>query len=44
LKRGDIIAAITREKQLKEVATRMEDCTDPVSQPEWRDLYDDFTA
>jgi putative endonuclease len=41
---GDIIAAITREKQLKKWKRAWKIELIQSVNPEWRDLYDDFTA
>ena len=41
---GDIIEAITREKQLKKWARAWKVMLIQEANPDWRDLYDDFTA
>ena len=41
---GDIIEAITREKQLKKWARAWKVTLIQEANPDWRDLYDDFTA
>jgi putative endonuclease len=41
---GDIIEAITREKQLKKWARAWKVALIQEANPDWRDLYDDFTA
>jgi putative endonuclease len=40
----DIIAAITREKQLKKWKRAWKIDLIQATNPDWRDLYDDFTA
>ena len=40
----DIIEAITREKQLKKWARAWKVALIQENNPDWRDLYDDFTA
>ena len=41
---GDIVAAITREKQLKKWARAWKVALIQETNPDWHDLYDDFTA
>lgn len=41
---GDIIEAISREKQLKKWARAWKVALIQENNPDWRDLYDDFTA
>ena len=41
---GDIIEAITREKQLKKWARAWKVALIQENNPDWRDLYEDFTA
>jgi putative endonuclease len=41
---GDIMAAITREKQLKKWKRAWKIQLIQSINPEWRDLYEDFTA
>ncbi len=41
---GDIIEAITREKQLKKWARAWKVALIQENNPDWRDLYDEFTS